>query len=85
MEFEIDFRSKTPSYQQLAGKIRQAIAAGQYAADDKLPSLKRFTQETGLAQGTVQKAIKLLEAEGLIYTVNGRGTFVTGPPRSLSA
>lgn len=76
MEFEIDFRSKTPSYQQLAGKLRQAIAAGEYAPDEQLPSLHRLSQETGLAQGTVQKAIKLLEGEGLIYTVNGRGTFV---------
>lgn len=76
MEFEIDFRSKTPSYRQLADKLRAAIASGEYAPDEQLPSLTRLTQETGLAQGTIQKAVKLLEAEGLIYTVNGRGTFV---------
>ena len=76
MEYEIDFRSKTPSYKQLAARIRAAIAAGEYAPDDQLPSLKRLAQETGLAQGTVQKAIRLLEDEGLVYTVNGRGSFV---------
>ena len=76
MEYEIDFRSKTPSYKQLAARIRAAIAAGEYAPDDQIPSLKRLAQETGLAQGTVQKAIRLLEDEGLVYTVNGRGSFV---------
>jgi GntR family transcriptional regulator len=76
VEFEIDYRSKVPSYLQLADKIRQAIAAGEYGRDEAIPSLKQLTQETGLAQGTVQHAIKVLEDEGLVYTVSGRGTFV---------
>lgn len=82
MEFEIDFRAKTPSYQQLADLLRQAIAAGDYAPDDPIPSLKKLTQETGLSQGTVQHAIRILENEGIVYTVSGRGTYVSPPPVS---
>lgn len=79
VEYEIDFRSKTPSYVQLADRLRSAIAAGEYGPDEPIPSLKRLIGETGLAQGTVQHAIKLLEDEGIVYTVAGRGTFVTPP------
>ena len=77
MEYEIDFHGKTPSYQQLADHLRAAIAAGEYGPREAIPSLKQLTQMTGLAQGTIQHAIKVLEDEGLVYTVTGRGTFVS--------
>ena len=76
MEFEINIRSKTPSYRQLADHIRAAITSGEYARDDALPSLTRLKEETGLAQATVQHAIRVLVEDGLVYTVSGRGTFV---------
>jgi GntR family transcriptional regulator len=77
VEIEIDFHGKTPSYQQLADYLRAAIAEGQYGPRDVIPSLKQLQGETGLALGTVQRAIQLLEDEGLVYTVPGRGTFVS--------
>lgn len=78
MEFDIDFRSKVPSYRQLADRIRAAIASGEYGPDDPIPSLRTLQQETGLAMGTVQHAITVLEEEGVVYSVRGRGTFVRG-------
>jgi DNA-binding GntR family transcriptional regulator len=78
VEIEIDIRSKVPSYRQLADQIRAAIAAGEYAADDPIPSLRQLEQRSGLAQATVQHAIRVLIDEGLVYTVTGRGTFATG-------
>jgi len=77
VEIEINIRSKVPSYQQLADQLEAAIAAGEYAPDEAIPSLKQLKDQTGLAQGTVQHAITVLEAKGLVYTVRGRGTFVT--------
>lgn len=79
MELHIDPHGKTPAYLQLAGQIRQAIHAGEYQPRDAIPSLKQLIGQTGLAQGTVQHAIQVLEDEGLVYTVSGRGTFVTPP------
>ena len=78
VEFDIDFRSKVPSYRQLAEKIRTAIAKGEYGPGDPIPSLRALQQGTGLAMGTVQHAIEVLEEEGTVYTVRGRGTFVRG-------
>jgi len=80
--FEIDPHGKTPAYLQLAARIRDAIASGQYEPRQAIPSLKTLQQETGLAMGTIQHAIQILEDEGLVYTVSGRGTFVTPPPES---
>jgi DNA-binding GntR family transcriptional regulator len=42
-----------------------------------VPSLNTLTQEFGLSRNTVIKAISALEADGLVVTRQGRGTFVT--------
>jgi DNA-binding GntR family transcriptional regulator len=73
---EIDLHSPEPSYQQVARQLRERITSGQYASRDMLPSIKTLVQETGLSVGTVRHAIDVLVAEGLAYTVSGRGTFV---------
>ncbi|HUY45760.1 MAG TPA: hypothetical protein VMV92_08550 [Streptosporangiaceae bacterium] len=44
---------------------------------EPLPSITYLTGETGLAVGTVCKAIAVLVEEGLAYTVPGRGTFAS--------
>ena len=63
-------------YVQLAGQLRARIEAGEI--NPVLPSIMELTEETGLSVNTVRRAIKLLIAEGLVYTVPGRGTFVSG-------
>lgn len=77
VEFEIDIHGKTPAYLQLAERLREAIEAGVYGPRQAIPSLKQLQGETGLAMGTIQHAIQVLEDEGLVYTVSGRGTFVS--------
>ena len=62
---------------QLAGLLRAKIQSGELTTT--LPSIMELTQETGLAVGTVRRAIKILIDEGLAYTVPGRGTFVRHP------
>jgi DNA-binding transcriptional regulator YhcF (GntR family) len=74
VEFRIDMRSPEPAYLQLAAQLREQIARMQ--PDDQLPSTQQLVAETGLAIGTIQKAVRLIIKEGLAYTVPGRGTFV---------
>ncbi len=71
----IDLRSPVPSYIQLASQLRGRITSGEIGPDEPLPSLTRIQQETGLAVSTIRRAIGVLEAEGLVYTVRGRGTY----------
>jgi len=75
MELVIDLRSPEPSYRQLAGKLRAAIESGEIGPGEPLPSLSYLVQETGLAGNTVRKAIGVLADEGLVVTVQGRGTY----------
>lgn len=71
----IDPHGPEPSYQQLASQLRARIQSGQIGPREPLPSITYLTGETGLAVGTVRKAIAVLVQEGLAYTVPGRGTF----------
>jgi GntR family transcriptional regulator len=74
---EIDPHAPEPSYQQLATILRARIKSGEIGPREPLPSITYLTGETGLAIGTIRKAIGVLVDEGLAYTVPGRGTFAT--------
>jgi DNA-binding GntR family transcriptional regulator len=73
----IDPASPEHPYVQLAAQLRSRIEAGEITST--LPSIMNLTEETGLAVGTVRRAIRVLIDEGLAYTVPGRGTFVRPP------
>jgi DNA-binding GntR family transcriptional regulator len=75
----IDPDSPEHPYLQLASYLRQRIRDGDLTS--KLPSLTALTEETGLALNTVQRAVRVLKDEGLVYTVPGRGVFVSKDPR----
>ena len=66
-----------PSYRQLADLLRARITSGEIGPREPLPSITYLTGETGLAVGTVRRAIAVLVEEGLAYTVPGRGTFAS--------
>jgi GntR family transcriptional regulator len=74
----INFRGAEPAYLQMARILRERIADGTYPARERIPSLKDLVAEMGLAPNTVRKAVDLIEAEGLVTGVPGRGTFVNG-------
>jgi len=75
----IDTHSPEPSYQQLARQLRERIASGKIAPRQALPSIQYMVQETGLAVGTVRRAVDVLVQEGYAYTVPGRGTYAGAP------
>lgn len=78
--YELDWRSREPSYLQLAALLRAEIESGAIGPDEPLPSLARLQQETGLAPKTIQHAIRVLVGEGLAYTVPSRGSYAAPPP-----
>jgi DNA-binding GntR family transcriptional regulator len=64
----------------VCGAIRDGLLDGILdclVTGEALPSITYLTGETGLAVGTVRKAIGVLVDEGLAYTVPGRGTFAS--------
>ncbi len=66
-----------PKYRQLLQLLRQQILSGERAPGARLPTEEELLQRYGLSRGTVRKALEQLAAEGLVYTVQGSGTYVS--------
>lgn len=77
----IDHGLGVPVYEQLAAILRAQIASGELQPGRALPSGKQLVQTYGVARGTVDKALAVLKAEGLVYTLPGRGMYVTRSPQ----
>lgn len=76
MMFEIDSRSRIPIYEQIKNQILLFIRMGVFKPDEQLPSIRSVSQQTGINVNTVKRAFADLEAEGVIYSLVGRGCFV---------
>ncbi|MFI2784033.1 GntR family transcriptional regulator [Streptomyces sp. ALB3] len=68
-----------PPYVQVADYLRRQIQSGELGPGDKVPSSRELQEKFGLASATVQNAFRLLKSEGLIYSVQGRGSFIRRP------
>ncbi len=73
----IDVRSREPIYSQLEKQIVKLINLGIYEKDSMLPSVRSMACELGINPNTVAKAYKNLEQAGAVYTVAGKGVFVS--------
>ncbi|ASQ95633.1 GntR family transcriptional regulator [Streptomyces sp. 11-1-2] len=65
-----------PPYQQAAEAIRAEIQAGKLKPGEQLPSHRELQERFGIANMTARSALRVLREEGLIYTVQGRGSYV---------
>ena len=73
----LDYRDARPIYEQVRDGLRSMMVTGVLAAGDKLPSVRSLATELAINPNTIQRAYTQLEAEGYVYTVSGRGTFVS--------
>jgi GntR family transcriptional regulator len=76
----IDPRSPTPLYEQVAARVRVAVAAGDLAAGDALPSVRALARELRINPATVVQAYRDLAIEGFVEIRHGQGTFVQDVP-----
>jgi GntR family transcriptional regulator len=72
----IDPRSPTPLYDQIADRIRVAVASGELRAGDPLPSVRRLAGQLRVNPATVVQAYRALEAEGFVELRQGSGTYI---------
>ncbi len=73
---QIDPRSATPLYAQIAGRLRVAVAAGELRPGEPLPSVRQLASKLRVNPATVVQAYRDLEAEGFVEMRQGAGTFV---------
>ena len=74
----IDVQSRKPIYEQIVERFETLIVSGVLAPDSQLPSVRALAMELSINPNTIQKAYTMLEQEGFIYPVRGRGNFVSG-------
>ena len=73
----LDYRDSRPLYQQVKDSLRRMMLTGLLEPDEKLPSVRSLATELAINPNTIQRAYAELEAEGYIYSVAGRGSFVS--------
>ncbi len=73
---DIDPRSPIPLYEQIAARVRVAVAAGDLSAGDSLPSVRALARELRVNPATVVQAYRDLAADGFVEMRHGQGTFI---------
>ena len=73
----LDYRDSRPLYQQVKDSLRRMMLTGLLEPDEKLPSVRSLATQLAINPNTIQRAYAELEAEGYIYSVAGKGSFVS--------
>src|SRR5262245_48246944 len=78
---DLDPKSATPLYEQIALRLKAAVATGEVRPGDALPSVRQLAGKLRINPATVVQAYRGLEEEGFVELRQGAGTFV----RSVAA
>ncbi|NLD04140.1 MAG: GntR family transcriptional regulator [Clostridiales bacterium] len=83
MDIIISNRSAQTIYEQIIGQVKRQIADGLLAPGEPIPSMRALARQLHISVITVQKAYELLQRDGFIETVQGKGTFISGASRDF--
>ena len=72
----VDLDSPVPLVEQIHTEIRHGIAAGELLPGDALPTVRQLADDLGINLNTVARAYRLLEGDGLVTSIRGRGSVV---------
>ena len=76
----LDNQDRRPIYEQLKSRITELVLMEVYPPDMQLPSVRSLARELGVNPNTVKKAYQELERDKVIYTVSGKGSFISANP-----
>lgn len=74
-------RNRVPLYLQVASVMRQRIESGHWSEGDKISTIEELEAEFKVARITVRQALDLLRDDGLVESIRGKGTFISGRPK----
>ena len=72
-----------PIYEQISDQIKAMIMNGTLKEGDALPSMRNLAQDLRVSVITTKRAYEILEAEGMIESFTGRGSFVAAQDPQL--
>ena len=73
----INYRDGRPIYEQVVDEIEQMVVHGVLELDSQMPSVRQMAAELSINPNTIQRAYSELENRGVIYSVKGKGNFVS--------
>ena len=73
----IDYKDRRPIYEQVIERFQDLIVKGILKPDSQLPSVRNLAMELSINPNTIQRAYAELERQGFIYSIKGRGSFVS--------
>ena len=73
----LDYRDRRPLYEQVTEKLEELMFSGVLPPDSRLPSVRRMATELSINPNTIQRAYAELERQGYIYSIQGKGSFVS--------
>ncbi len=84
MEIIINRKSIQPIYEQVVEQIKEQVSSGEMTPGDRISSVRALAKELKIGALTVQKAYDILQREGIIESVVGKGTIISqnGVPKS---
>lgn len=77
MQIIISNQSREPIYEQIAAQIKKQILINELQAGQPLPSMRQLAKDLGISVITTKRAYEELEKNGYIYSVVGKGSFVS--------
>ena len=72
---QLNYRDSRPIYEQVRDALRKLVVSGALAPGDKLPSVRQLAASLAINPNTIQRAYEVLEQEGYVYSVPGKGSF----------
>ena len=73
----LDYRDRRPLYEQVTEKLEELMFSGVLPSDSRLPSVRSMATELSINPNTIQRAYAELERQGYIYSIQGKGSFVS--------
>ena len=72
-----NYRDRRPIYEQITESYQEQILMGILEQEEKMPSVRALATELSINPNTIQRAYGELERQGYIYSVKGKGSFVS--------
>ncbi|MBL8892124.1 MAG: GntR family transcriptional regulator [Planctomycetaceae bacterium] len=83
MLISIDPSNGTPIYEQIVRQVKYNVANGSLVGGQQVPSVRDLAKMLAINPNTIQRAYQLLQSDGVLETVRGRGQHVAaGAKRS---
>lgn len=83
MFISIDNKSGIPIYEQIYSQLKNQIINSTLAENELLPSIRNLAKDLRISVITTKRAYDELERDGFIYTVVGKGCFVSAKNTEL--